>query len=121
MNASALFLTAALSVSQPPGGADLPPPTPITLPTAPVPPPAVAPRPISLEEFASTFKPLPGTYEITFIHPRKKCPVNVTFTLPADCGCPRMRVTKHEIEFDYGKHQVEIRFRLFGKVSVITD
>jgi hypothetical protein len=76
-------------------------------------------KPITLAEFAATFKPEPGTYEITFLHPRKKCPVCVTFTLPP--GCPKMCVYRNEIVFDYGKHKVDVRFRLFGKVSVITD
>ena len=118
MYACALYLSAALSLSQPPPVPELPPPTPIVLPATPaVPPPVV--RPITLEEFAATFKPLPGTYEITFIHPRRKCPVCVTFTLPP--GCPKMCVSKHEIVFDYGKCEVDIRFRLFGKVSVTTN
>ncbi len=118
MNVCALCLTAALSLSQPPTEPDLPTPTPIVLPAAPLAPAPVV-RPITLAEFAATFQPLPGTYEITFIHPRKKCPVCVTFTLPP--GCPKMCVSKHDIVFDYGKCAVDIRFRFFGKVSVTTN
>jgi len=107
-------LSAALSLSQPPLSPDLPPPA-----VLPVSPAAQVPvRVVTLEEFAATFRPAPGTYEITFLHPRKKCPVNVTFTLPP--GCPKMRVHRCDIEFDYGKHEVEIRFGLCGKVMVTT-
>ena len=33
---------------------------------------------------------------------------------------PKMRVGKCKIVFDYGCHEVDIRFRLFGKVSVVS-
>jgi hypothetical protein len=122
MYASVLLLSTALG--------QLPPPTPVP----PVPPQEIQPalpvsvvptpppmKPITLAEFATSFKPVPGTYEITFLHPIKKCPVTVCFTLPADCGCPKICVRKHTIEFDYGHHHdVRIHFRLCGKVSVVT-
>jgi hypothetical protein len=120
MLTGALYLSAVLTLGQPPAvppGETLPPPTPLVLPA---PPPTLLAKPITLAEFACSFQPLPGTYEITFIHPIKKCPVCVTFTLPADCGCPKMRVGKCKIVFDYGTHEVDIRFKLFGKVAVVT-
>jgi hypothetical protein len=114
-------LTAAFSLGQTPVPDVLPPPTPIVVPVVPAlpAPPMVPARPITLAEFAATFKPAPGTYEIVFLHSRKKCPVTVCFTLP-DCGCPKVCVGKHSITFDYGTKEVEIRFKLFGKVAVVT-
>ncbi len=115
MVACALLLSATLTAGQ------LPPPVPPQEVAPVIPAAPVQTKLITLDEFAATFQPLPGTYEIMFLHPIKKCPVNVTFTLPADCGCPKTRVRKHEIVFDYGgKHDVDIHFRLFGKVTVTT-
>ena len=103
---------------------DLPPPTPVppgVVVPAPVPPAVVltpAP-PMTHQEFAHIFKPLPGKYEVTFIHPGSKRPVNVCFTLPD--GCPRVRVRHRELVFDYGRHhEVVIRFALGGRVRVVT-
>lgn len=90
----------------------VPPPTPLTPPPTPV-------RPLTLPEFAATFKPAPGTYEVLFLHPVSKKPVNVTFTLPP--GCVQVRCDKREIEFDYGNRVIRLRFRLLGKVAVISD
>lgn len=84
---------------------ELPPPTPV--------------RPLTVEEFAATFRPEPGTYEVLFLHPVSKKPVNVTFTLPP--GCVRVRWEKREIVFDYGKQVIRLRFRLLGKVAVISE
>jgi len=88
-------------------------------PAVPTTPPPTAVRPLTLEEFAATFKPEAGTYEVLFVHPVSKKPVTVTFTLPP--GCTRVRCDKREIEFDYGNKEIRLRFRLFGKVAVITD
>jgi hypothetical protein len=121
MLTGALLLSTTLALGQPPAippGETLPSPTPL-LPTAPL-PPVVPAKPMTLAEFACTFQPLPGTYEVTFIHPIKKCPVCVTFTLPANCGCPKMHVGKCKIVFDYGTHEVDIRFKLLGKVAVVS-
>jgi hypothetical protein len=85
----------------------LPPPTPL------------APRAMTLQEFACAVPPLPGTYDVLLIHSRKGCPVRVCFTLPP--GCPKVRVSKHEIEFDYGRCEVQIRCRLCGKITVDYD
>jgi hypothetical protein len=85
----------------------LPPPTPM---------PALAPapvRPVTIGEFAATFRPAPGNYEVVFVHPVTCCPVKVCFTLP--CGCPKVKISKRMIVFDYGRHHVvRIRFKLLG-------
>ncbi|MCC6419299.1 MAG: hypothetical protein IT429_13780 [Gemmataceae bacterium] len=95
------------------------------VPVAPVPQPPVivAPAPVvaapaimTHEEFARVFRPLPGRYEVTLIHPGSRRPVPVCFTLPD--GCPRVRVHRRELVFDYGRHEVEIRFQLGGRVRV---
>src|SRR5262249_9693354 len=70
-------------------GNQAPPPVPqqeVVVPTTPVPPPTVV-RPLTLAEFAESFKPAPGTYEVVLLHPDTCCPVKVCFTLP--CGCPK--------------------------------
>jgi hypothetical protein len=74
---------------------------------------AVDPR-----EFAKTFRPLPGggTYEVVFVHSRSKQPVAVTFELPA--GNPKVSFAGHSLLFDYGRHDVEVRFQIGGKVKV---
>jgi hypothetical protein len=106
----------------------VPPPPPVV--AAPVPPPereAVQPPPpqpvlpavqaVTVAEFARTFKPAPGTYEVYLVHPGKKCPVKVCFTLPE--GCPKkVKVRPRQLVFDYGRHWVKIRFALGGKVRV---
>ena len=53
------------------------------------------------------------------LHPGSGQPVAVTFTLPD--GTPKVRVHKREIVFDYGKHDVEVHFRLGGRVQVKYD
>ena len=79
--------------------------------------PASCAHPITLSDFARSFKPAPGTYKVTFLHPVKCCPVEVCFTLP--CGCPHVCVGKRELVFDYGCQQVAIRFKLLcGGVRV---
>jgi len=84
----------------------------------PAPPPSGALRPLTLPEFAASFQPAPGNYEVLLVHSRTGCPVQVGFTLP--CGCPRkVRVTKHQLVFDYGRDKVTIRFGLCGQVRVL--
>lgn len=85
----------------------LPAPTPVPL------------RPMTHREFACLFKPVPGCHEALLIHPGSGCPVLVRFSLPP--GCPRVRVGCREVEFDYGCKEVEIRFKLFGRVAVNYD
>jgi len=105
-----------------PAGTPLGVPVPVELPPGLVPvlpPPTPAPavvHPIPHGVFASTFKPAPGTYAVVFLHPGSKCAVPVTFTLPP--GCPKVEVRAREVVFDYGKREVEIRFKICGKVAV---
>jgi hypothetical protein len=83
----------------------------VPLPSAPMPAAPIAPR-----DFAKTFKPLPGTHEVTFLHPVSNQPVSVVFVLPA--GQPRVSCFGNSLVFDYGQHEVEIRFKIGGKVVV---
>ncbi|MGH7174534.1 MAG: hypothetical protein ACRELG_30065, partial [Gemmataceae bacterium] len=51
-----------------------PTPGPLVIPD--LPPPAIVPvRPLTIDEFAASFKPLPGRYEVLLIHPKTCCPV----------------------------------------------
>jgi hypothetical protein len=107
-----------------PAPAGLPPGTVVLPPGTGVPAPGPAPiivtpaPPLTHQEFARIFKPLPGKYEVVLIHPGSKRPVNVCFTLPD--GCPRVRVHHRELVFDYGRHhEVCIRFALGGRVRVV--
>jgi hypothetical protein len=119
-----LYLSAALPGQLPP--APLPAPGPL-LPSdelpLPVPTPAYPPvigpsRPMTPAEFMAVFRPIPGTHKVTLIHPGcKGNVVDVCFTLP-DCPLCDVKCRKRSITFDYGKHEVEIVFRLFGKVDV---
>jgi hypothetical protein len=91
-------------------------------PAAPLPPPGVAPAPgaapaaLTLQEFARTFRPAPGTYQVTLLHPRTGQPLTITFTLPA--GTPQVYVGQRFLEFDYGSSRVTIVFPLGGGVRV---
>lgn len=98
----------------PPSGAL---PAPQALPE--LPPSAVVPvQPLTVKEFASAFKPLPGTYEVMLIHPKTCCPVKVCFTLPPGC-IRKVRVNGHKLEFVYKcQRDVVIRFLCNGKVWV---
>src|SRR5262245_37028223 len=110
----------------PPGllpGETIEPPlaVPVGAPTSAVPvvaPPPPPPPPMSAAEFVRTFKPTPGTHQVTLLHTRTNQPVAVTFELPA--GEPRVHSYPHAIVFDYGRTEVEIRFQVGGKVSVMT-
>ena len=136
-----LALSASQSaVAQPPGyPVDYPP---VVRPYRPAPPVVVVPerpayyppfapgeptpgfphRPhrkaMTLQEFARCFEPTPGTHHVCLIHPVTCRPVEVCFKLPHGCGCPKVRVNRREIEFDYGRREVEIRFRHNGTVDV---
>jgi hypothetical protein len=118
---------APVAVPAPPPGPVLPAPAAPQVPPPPPPPvpapaPPVAPalvRPLTHQEFARSFQPTPGTHNVVLLHPRTGAPVNVSFTLPA--GTPRVRVRPRELEFDYGRTQVEIRFLFDGRVRVLTN
>jgi len=91
----------------------------VPVPPPPLPPPP--PQPIiahvpTLEEFAATFRPAPGTYEVTIRHSRSDCPVTICFTLPQ--GCPKVCLSRHQLDFKYPWEDVRIRCQLFGKVKV---
>jgi hypothetical protein len=72
---------------------------------------------MTLAEFAAAFQPAPGNFEVQLIHPGTGQPVTVQFTLPR--GTPRkVRVHRRELEFDYGREEVTIRFGILGRVKV---
>ncbi|MGL6096760.1 MAG: hypothetical protein ACRC7O_13310, partial [Fimbriiglobus sp.] len=72
-------------------------------------------------EFVKAFPPFPGSYRVCLIHPKTCRPVTVCFTLP-ECACPpKVRSGRRFVEFDYGKREVEIRFRHNGTVDVDYD
>ena len=91
----------------------VPPPVP-----APLPPVAAPAADVSVSDFVASFRPLPGKYEVTLIHPKTGCPVPVCFTLPA-CSSPcQVTCTKNAVRFDYGKSLVVMRFRHNGTITV---
>src|SRR5947209_15674380 len=109
-------------------GRPLPPPVaiPVDAPAVPLPPVQVDPppvpapalaRPLTLEEFAESFHPAPGHYEVVLLNPETCCPVKVCFTLP--CGCPKVKVHDKSLVFHYGLlDNVAIRFHHDGSVTV---
>lgn len=108
-----LCLSGSLAGSQ--AGEALPPPASMA--------PALASRaepdcPVTLCDFARGFQPVPGNYEVLFVHPVKGCPVRVCFTLPP--GCPRVCLSKRAVVFDYGCRAVTIHFKILcGRVKVV--
>jgi hypothetical protein len=82
------------------------------------PPPQPVIAPIVPRDFAKAFRPgpEPAKYEVLFLHPVSRQPVNVCFDLPP--GCPRVSYCCNSLVFDYGRHEVEIRFKLGGRVAV---
>lgn len=90
-----------------------PPPVPLPIPVVP----PVATRPLTLNAFAASFQPKGGHYEVDIEHPVTGQPVHVSFTLPE--GTPRrVKVHRLELEFDYGRQDVVIRFPRDGSVRV---
>ena len=89
-----------------------PPPVPV-----PVPVEAPATRVPTLGEFAASFQPKGGRYEVEIEHPATGRPVRVSFTLPD--GAPRrVKVHRRELDFEYAGRQVSIRFLRDGEVRV---
>lgn len=84
----------------------------------PVLPPVPAHPPMTVEHFAKCFQPTPGKHHVCLIHPVTCRPVEVCFTLPHGCGCPKVKVCNRSIEFDYGRKEVEINFLRNGRVDV---
>jgi hypothetical protein len=97
----------------------IPAPQPEVIPLMPTAPVMVV-RPMTVGEFLAGFQPIGGNYEVVLLHPRTQCPVKVCFSLPP--GCPKkVRYRCNEIEFDYGRREVEIRFKRDGGVVVDYD
>jgi hypothetical protein len=107
---------AVLSPAHPPR--PLPPPPSVIVEA---PPPVIAPAPavFTVKEFARAFQPIPGHHTVWLDHPKTCRPVKVCFDLPP--GCPKVKASKHRLEFDYGKCEVTIRFRHNGAVDVDYD
>ena len=75
---------------------------------------------LSHQEFARTFRPQAGNYEVVLLHPYTGRPCRVCFSLPH--GYPKeMRIERNEIEYDYGDVEVEIQFKRDGRVKVEYD
>jgi hypothetical protein len=110
---TAVLLSLALAHGRP----ALPPP-PVVV--APAPPPVVVPveRPPTVEEFAKAFVPVPGRHQVVLLHPKTCKPVEVCFELPPCGKPPKVNVNKHHLEYDFGKQEVDIRFRHNGTVDV---
>ena len=110
--ATPLVVRSPESTGLPPAPGE-PPPVPIPALVEPADPARVP----TLAEFAAAFKPGPGTFKVVVQHPYTGCPVEVCFTLPP--GCPRkVRVHKRMLDFDYGRHDVRIRFLADGGARV---
>jgi hypothetical protein len=77
-------------------------------------------RVLTHREFAASFRPQPGNYEVMLLHPYTRCPVKVCFTLPPGC-LKEVEVDRNELQFDYGKFEVEVRFKRSGRVEVELD
>jgi hypothetical protein len=80
--------------------------------------PVVMARPVavSVDEFARCFRPTPGRHEAWVIHPYTHQPVEVCFTLPP--GRVRVEAHRNRLEFDCGRHDVDVRFLRNGSVDV---
>jgi hypothetical protein len=104
-------------IPQPKIDPDLLPPQPVNPPAQfqPAPPIQIQPAPqqavqaMTIEDFARTFQPKAGQYEVTLINPLTREPNQVRFTLPD--GTPRVSVFRRDIEFRYpGRGFVRIEF-----------
>lgn len=88
---------------------DLLPPQPINPPVQFQPAPQQAVQAMTIEDFARTFQPKAGQYEVTLLNPLTREPNVVRFTLPT--GTPRVDVFRRDIEFRYpGRTFVRIEF-----------
>jgi len=108
-----------------------PPPKPVDVPPMPpangkkktkADPDLAPPQPVqpveapTLEQFAKSFQPKSGHYEVTILNPATKQPTTVRFSLPE--GTPRRVVlNRQRLEFEYGPRQfVRIEFDRDGVV-----
>lgn len=111
-----LLMALALNAPAQPPLPAYPAPFPVpVLPGEPYPP-----RPLTVQEFGRVFVPTPGPHVVCLIHPVTCKPVTVAFTLPHGCDFPKVKVRKREVEFDYGRREVELQFRHRGTVDVRT-
>ncbi len=94
------------------------PPAPAVQPL-PAQPPVVQVKVMTLNQFAGSFKPRAGTFEVDLLNPVTKQPTKVRFTLPA--GTPkRVIVDDDEVVFRYGLFQfVRISFTASGAQVVM--
>lgn len=91
---------------EPPFDPDLAPPAPAQAPKAP-----------TLDEFAKSFKPKAGNYEIQLTNPISKQAETVKFSLPGEPR--RVRTDRTSIEFVYGVRQyVRIEFDKDGPIVI---
>lgn len=82
------------------------------------PPVVVEKRALTLDEFACSFNPAPGHYEVVMVHPCTGCPVKVCFDLPCRCA-KKVKVSKTCLEIRYGLCKaVVVRFTPDGGVRV---
>jgi len=65
------------------------------------------------------FQPAGGIHLFAIIHPHTLQTVSVQVNLPP--GQPRLKLKRDEIEFDYGRFEVEIDFKRDGRVVVKYD
>jgi hypothetical protein len=103
----------------PPPVVVVPQPPPAVIVTPAPQPTVVLTRPQSHYEFARTFAPAPGTYDVVLVNPRTNVAARVNFTLPP--GHPRVVAERNGVLFEYLNHHkdVEIRFPIGGQVRVI--
>jgi hypothetical protein len=99
-------------------------PAPLATPAKPVVPPAALPaipvRALSHREFAATFRPFPGNYEVLLIHPYTHRPVKVCFSLPPG-RIKEVDADHNELRFDYGSWELEVHFKRDGRVALDID
>lgn len=117
----------ALPAPQPPVTEELPlpaGPAPLVRPSRPVSPsvgiPAVPVRYMTHREFAATFRPYPGNYEVMMIHPYTRRPVMVRFSLPPG-RIKEVDADHNELRFDYGSWELEVHFKRDGRVALDID
>jgi len=90
-----------------------------------LPPPRTTGKTVAVShyDFARTFRPAPGNYEVEMIHPITNRPVIVRFMLPPANRAPKVRVGPNLLEYNFDDIdlEVEIHFLLDGRVFVKYD
>jgi hypothetical protein len=87
---------------------------PVVSAAPPAPAVTAAPTPA---QFAVSFRPAPGTYDVVLTHPFTGLPVKVRFTLPRG-HLRRVVANRRKLEFVYGRRIVVVRFLRNGNVVV---